>query len=163
MDFRIRQMQAADLPGVGACMDAAFGHPYNRDILAHEFKGCHRLNPNGLLVAVDNEGKVIGTAWGAWNGRRAVVSGLAVHPHNQGQGIARALMAEVERVFRPMGVTRLSVEIAPGNESVIPLYEHLGFSLKTGVQSMGKNLNNEDGSPLVEGVSVDAKEASVDD
>lgn len=149
MSVFLRDMTSADLPQVIACQQAAFGHDIDPDVVAHEFQGCHRLHPDGLVVAYDGE-RIVGTIWGAWNGRRAVFSGLSVLPEYQRQGIASALIREVETRFRSKGVTRFSLEVAADNYQVIPLYEHLGFRVKKGLVSMGKNLNNEDGTPLVE-------------
>lgn len=138
MSISVRDMTLDDIPAVASCQRAAFRHPFDQAVLTHEFLGCHRFNPDTLLVAVDENDAVVGTIWGAWNGRRAVVSGLAVHPSYQGHGIARRLITTVEERFRAKGVTRLSLEITADNHRVIPLYENLSFRVKEGIMSMGK-------------------------
>lgn len=143
MPFTIRRQTAADLDASRAVCEAAFGQPYDPAVFAHEFAGQAALHPELLLVALDGE-QIVGQLWGAFEGRRCWLSTLAVDPAHQGQGIASALIGAVEQRLAGLGCRRIDLLVVPGNERVLPLYEHLGYVGKS-LHFLGKNL---DGVPL---------------
>ena len=53
-------------------------------------------DPALFLVARDPAGRILGTVMGGWDGRRAYVYHLVVLPERRRQGIADALMDELE-------------------------------------------------------------------
>ena len=57
---------------------------------------------------------------------RADVSKLLVHPRFRRRGIARALMAELERLARQLGRTLLTLDTRTGDRAE-PLYASLGY------------------------------------
>lgn len=84
-------------------------------------------NPGTFLVA-EEEGTVVGTVIGAWDGRRAWVYHLAVLPSARGRGMGRMLMEEVERRIRAVGATKLNLLIEPDNAGVADFYRKLGYA-----------------------------------
>lgn len=84
-------------------------------------------NPGTFLVA-EEEGTVVGTAIGAWDGRRAWVYHLAVLPAARGRGTGRMLMEELERRMRAVGATKLNLLIEAGNAGVADFYRKLGYA-----------------------------------
>lgn len=60
-----------------------------------------------VLVAVDR-GLLVGSVIGAWDGWRGNIYRLAVLPSYRRRGIARALVAEVERQLADRGARRIS-------------------------------------------------------
>jgi ribosomal protein S18 acetylase RimI-like enzyme len=84
-------------------------------------------NPGTFLVA-EEEGTVVGTVIGAWDGRRAWVYHLAVLPAARGRGTGRMLMEELERRLRAIGATKLNLLIEPGNAAVGDFYRKLGYA-----------------------------------
>ena len=60
-----------------------------------------------LLVAVEND-TIIGTVIGGWDGWRGNVYRLAVDPDHQRRGVARSLVAAVDRELEAMGARRTS-------------------------------------------------------
>lgn len=84
-------------------------------------------NPGTFLVA-EEEGTVVGTVIGAWDGRRAWVYHLAVLPAARGRGTGRMLMDELEQRMRALGATKLNLLIEAGNAGVADFYRKLGYA-----------------------------------
>lgn len=84
-------------------------------------------NPGTFLVA-EEEGTVVGTVIGAWDGRRAWVYHLAVLPAARGRGMGRTLMEELERRMRAVGAPKLNLLIEAGNAGVADFYRKLGYA-----------------------------------
>jgi ribosomal protein S18 acetylase RimI-like enzyme len=84
-------------------------------------------NP-GLFLVAEEDGMVVGTVMGAWDGRRAWIYHLAVLPDRQGGGIGRMLMDELERRLRAIGATKLNLLVERGNAGVADFYRKLGYA-----------------------------------
>ena len=81
-----------------------------------------------LFVVAEDAGEVVGVAMGTYDGRRGYVFRLAVAPSRQRQGIGAALVGELERRFRDMGVTRIRVLVFGSNRAARSFWEGLGYS-----------------------------------
>lgn len=92
-----------------------------------ELRKVMERNP-GLFLVAEEAGVVSGTVIGAWDGRRAWVYHLAVHPSSRRRGVARMLMDEVERRLRAAGATKLNLLIESCNAAVADFYRKLGFA-----------------------------------
>jgi ribosomal protein S18 acetylase RimI-like enzyme len=92
-----------------------------------------------LFLVWDDNGDVIGTAMIGYDGHRGWVYYLAVDAERRGQGIARALMAEAERLLIDLGCPKLMLMVRADNTAVVDLYEHLGYELET-TRVLGKRL-----------------------
>lgn len=57
----------------------------------------------------------------------ARVYSLVVHPHEQGRGIARALLKMVESAALNKGCSRLRLEVRADNHAALALYTKLGY------------------------------------
>ena len=98
--------------------------------------------PELFLVATagdGNAGKVIATAMVGFDGHRGWISYLAVALDRRGEGHARALMAEAERVLVELGCPKLMLMVRAENTAVIDMYEHLGYALEP-TRLLGKRL-----------------------
>jgi GNAT superfamily N-acetyltransferase len=58
-----------------------------------------------------------------WAGGR----GLAVQPGARGHGVARSLIAECERLARPVGAPTFAFHSAPFMTAAVALYDGLGY------------------------------------
>ena len=74
-------------------------------------------DPELFLVARSADGRVVGTVMGGWDGRRAYVYHLAVAPERRREGIADALMDELEERFRKLGALKAKLQILVENET----------------------------------------------
>jgi ribosomal protein S18 acetylase RimI-like enzyme len=100
-------------------------------------------NPETCLAAVDGDGKIVGAVLGTFDGRRAHIWHLAVTPELQGNGIGRALLAELERLWMEMGVVKVSFSSEVDNRSAIAFYEHLGYAYRHDICYLSKTLREE--------------------
>jgi GNAT superfamily N-acetyltransferase len=55
------------------------------------------------------------------------VHDVVTHPDYRGQGVARALMAEVEAVAREKGCCKVTLEVLTGNAPAMQLYRDIGY------------------------------------
>jgi ribosomal protein S18 acetylase RimI-like enzyme len=98
--------------------------------------------PELFLVATDedgNAGEVIATAMVGFDGHRGWISYLAVALDRRGEGHARVLTAEAERLLIELGCPKLMLMVRAENTAVIDMYEHLGYALEP-TRLLGKRL-----------------------
>jgi len=86
-----------------------------------------RRDPELFLGARDGGGRVVGTVMGGWDGRRAHVYHLAVLPERRRQGIANALMDELEERFRRLGALKGTTQILVDNETSRAFFSRRGY------------------------------------
>lgn len=98
-----------------------------------------QVNPELFLVAVAEDGRVVGTVMGGYEGHRGWINYLAVSPDCQGQGIGRALMDAVEAKLATLGCAKINLQVRTNNRAVIQFYGHLGYHIDD-VISLGKRL-----------------------
>lgn len=79
-----------------------------------------------LLVAVRKEGKIIGTSWMTFDGRRIHLHHFGVHPSYQRQGIGKMLARESLRFVKVKGY-QVKLEVHRNNIAAINLYKQFGF------------------------------------
>jgi ribosomal protein S18 acetylase RimI-like enzyme len=97
-------------------------------------------DPGLFLVARDDEGRIVGTVMGGWDGRRAYVYHLAVAPERRREGIAAALMDELEERFRRLGAVKAKLQILVENEASRAFFARRGYLLETDCEPWGKEL-----------------------
>ncbi len=116
-------------PGVG--MGRSDTRPEIAKKLAHD--------PDLCLVA-EVDGRLAGTVLGGFDGRRGLVYHLAVAPDLRRRGVARALMAELERRLEARGCRRCYLLVRRGNAEALSFYAALGWS-EMDVHLLGKDLS----------------------
>ena len=84
---------------------------------------------HGILLVADNGEQVCGygLVWCHKGTRLARLYSLAVKPTMQGKGIAKMLLAALEKQTCERGRIYLRLEVAVNNESAIGLYKSLGY------------------------------------
>jgi len=97
-------------------------------------------DPGLFLVARSQDQRVVGTVMGGWDGRRAYVYHLAVAPEHHRQGIADALMDELEARFRSLGALKAKLQILVENETSRAFFAHRGYLRETDCEPWGKEL-----------------------
>lgn len=104
--------------------------------------------PEATLVKVtrDPGGRVVGTVMGGWDGRRAYVYHLAVLPERRRQGIADALMDELEERFRRLGALKAKTQILMDNEASRAFFSRRCYLREDDCEPWGKELA-EGGAP----------------
>ena len=96
-------------------------------------------NPDLFLVAEEN-GQIIGTVIGGFDGRRGLIYHLAVTASFRGQGIGSRLMEEVESRLRALGCIRCYLLVTADNAEAMRYYEKRGWEQMVWVVPYGKNL-----------------------
>jgi ribosomal protein S18 acetylase RimI-like enzyme len=97
-------------------------------------------DPGLFLVARSADGRVVGTVMGGWDGRRAYIYHLAVAPERRREGIADALMDELEQRFRALGALKAKLQILVENETSKAFFARRGYLLETDCEPWGKEL-----------------------
>lgn len=92
-----------------------------------------------LFLVAEADGTLVGTAMFGYEGHRGWVNYLGVDPAHRGRGIARALMAEGERLLRDLGCPKLSLQVRSSNAEAMAFYDALGYG-RDDVVCYGKRL-----------------------
>ena len=118
------------------------GHPLSADARANVIAGL-RAHPTTLVFLAFDAGGPVGVAtcfrgFSTFAAKPLInVHDFYVVPSLRGRGVARALMAAVERKARATGCCRLTLEVVENNVPARRLYEACGFSQATYAEAAG--------------------------
>ncbi|MBS3940604.1 MAG: GNAT family N-acetyltransferase [Actinobacteria bacterium] len=103
-----------DQVGAALALWAATEHlgPVDPDELAQ----VRRHDPDLVLGARDDDGRLLGVVIGAWDGRRGSINRLAVAPSARRSGVAQALVKQIEDRLYARGCRRITLLVFAGNE-----------------------------------------------
>ena len=96
-------------------------------------------DPDLFLLAEKNN-VVIGSVLGGFDGRRGMMYHLAVAGQHRQQGVASALVDELERRLRAKGCIRYYLLVTIDNDSAIRFYERRGWE-RMDLNTYGKDLD----------------------
>jgi ribosomal protein S18 acetylase RimI-like enzyme len=99
------------------------------------------VRPEWFLVGVLEE-RVVACVMAGYEGHRGWLNYLAVAPEHQRHGLARALVAEAERLLRAAGCPKINLQVRSSNAGVKEFYRRLGYGVDE-VVSMGKRLEQD--------------------
>ena len=99
----------------------------------------HAFSPDLLLVA-ESEGRIVGTIIGGWDGWRANIARLTTDPDLRRRGVARALVAEIERRLWAKGARRVYALVDKRSPPAIPFWEAAGYVLNENILQYSRNL-----------------------
>ena len=77
-----------------------------------------------VFLVCEIDGRVVGVVRGNYDGSRAIIHQLSVHPAYQKQGIGTALVKEIVKRFRQMGAPTVSATVT---EESLPFWQKVGF------------------------------------
>jgi ribosomal protein S18 acetylase RimI-like enzyme len=80
-----------------------------------------------LFLVAEEKSRLVGSIIGGWDGWRGGMYRLAVAPGYRRRGIARALVAEVERRLRARGARRITALVAKAEEEARAFWEDVGY------------------------------------
>jgi len=138
--MKIRTFSAADTAAVSALWTAVFGYEVPHNHPASVIRKKLALQRELFFVA-DDEGQVVGTIMGGYDGHRGWIYSLAVEPQFRKRGIGRDLVQHLERALADLGCLKINLQILAGNSDVAGFYERLGYRVEPRI-SMGKILSN---------------------
>ncbi len=84
--------------------------------------------PANVLVA-EVEGRLVGSIIGTFDGWRGNIYRLAVHPNYRRRGIARALVAEVEKRLARQGAKRITALVEREHPWATGFWQSVGYGL----------------------------------
>jgi len=96
-------------------------------------------DPDLFLVA-EEDGRIVGSLMGAWDGRRGWLYHLGVLPGCRRRGIATELVEEVERRMKAKGVVKVNALVYNTNIPSLAFFERMGYPVDRSVSFLGKKL-----------------------
>ena len=84
--------------------------------------------PAAVFLVAEEDGQPVGLSRGVYDGTKALIHIVSVHPDYQRRGIGTALVRETARRFRERGATNLAVTV-PGNN--LEFWKRLSFRMTT--------------------------------
>ncbi len=97
-------------------------------------------DPELFLVAEQN-GSLVATVLGAWDGRRGWIHHLAVRPAKQRSGLGTLMVRELEERMRRKGVVKVNAIVYRTNQKSINFFAKNGYRLQDEDLMFGKPLD----------------------
>jgi ribosomal protein S18 acetylase RimI-like enzyme len=138
MSLEIRAYQEVDRVGVIELWREIFQYPGTHNDPAESLRRKLAVDPGLLIVAVD-EGHVVGTVMGGYDGHRGWIYSVAVATSRRREGIGSALMKAAEAALTARDCPKINLQVSASNSQVVAFYESLGWRVEERL-SMGKRL-----------------------
>ena len=122
----IRAATTEDIPAVLALWSEATVEPSATDD-ADGVATLLGVDPESLLLAIADDGTLVGTVIAAWDGWRGTMYRLAVLPALRRQGIAGQLVEEGERRLRAKGARRFHLIVVAGEAPAQAFWTAVGY------------------------------------
>jgi ribosomal protein S18 acetylase RimI-like enzyme len=121
---KVRTYRSGDGDALRALWEAVdFGTHGDDDSSLRAFSS---RNPGMFLVATRGD-DIVGSAMGAWDGRRGWIYHVAVTEDERRSGLASDLVGQVERELRKVGCRRVNVVVRDGNDDGRKFWEAAGY------------------------------------
>ncbi len=143
-DYTIREARPEDFDTIiqlWASIDRHTSLPDRREYL----ETFHAFSPDLFLVAVAG-GRIIGTVIGGWGGWRANIARLSTDPEARRQGVANALVQEIERRLRARGASRVYALVDRRSPPAIPFWETAGYRINENILQYSRNFDEGGGA-----------------
>ncbi len=143
-DYTIREARPEDFNTIiqlWASIDRHTGLADRREYL----ETFHAFSPDLFLVAVAG-GRIIGTVIGGWDGWRANIARLSTDPEARRQGVAIALVQEIERRLRARGARRVYALVDRRSPPAIPFWETAGYRINENILQYSRNFDEGSGA-----------------
>lgn len=102
-----------------------------------------QIHPELFLVG-ENNGNIVASVMGGYEGHRGWLNYLAVSPEERGKGYGKEIVRAVERLIKRQGAQKINLQVRTSNRAVIDFYQRLGYQVEE-VVSLGKRLKQNRG------------------
>ncbi len=124
--FSFRVYRKGDFPGVVHLWELTdMGSPERGDNET-TIEESIRIGGNLIIMEEKDSGRICGTSWMTYDGRRVHLHHFGIMPECQGKGLSKFLLKESLRFVREKGV-QVKLEVHTTNERAINLYQKYGF------------------------------------
>jgi [ribosomal protein S18]-alanine N-acetyltransferase len=124
--FIIREYREGDYNGIVSFWDLTeMGSPErgdNREIIENTI----RIGGSLLVLEEKASGKISGTSWMTFDGRRILLHHFGILPEFQGNGLSKILLKESLQFIKSKGY-QVKLEVHSTNYKAINLYKKFGF------------------------------------
>lgn len=122
MSVTIRPAAESDLPALAALESACFSHPWSEKSLAETLG-----NGRSLFLLAEQAGEPLGYLGMEYVLDEGGITNVAVSPVHRRQGIADALLNELLRRAKGLGLATVTLEVRETNAPAIALYQKHDF------------------------------------
>jgi len=127
--MRLRDFCEEDIPAIVEILElnGQYGHP---EVDGPEAMIRMSKNPSTIFRVVEMNEKVVGMIRGVYDGSRALIHQLSVHPDWQGKSIGRVMVKHVARLFHELGAPTVSVTaVMKEGMNSTGFFDKLGFEV----------------------------------
>jgi len=121
-EITIRTVSREDLERVYDIEKESFKDPYPLAFISFLYD----TDQKTFLVA-EKDGTVVGYIIASAENNKGHIISIAIHPSERRKEIGRALMGEILKILKEIGVTTVILEVRKSNIEAQKLYEFLGF------------------------------------
>jgi ribosomal protein S18 acetylase RimI-like enzyme len=132
----IRDLRVADGPELRTLWAACGFRSLGDDDLS--LARLAKRNPGLVLVAVEGR-RIVGSALGAWDGRRGWIYHVATTESHRRQGVATRLVRQVEDGLRALGCPKVNVIVRDGNDDGRRFWLEVGYE-EAPARQLGREL-----------------------
>ncbi len=129
--FVIRKCRSDEVHAVLALWQQAEATPDVSDTVEDLTRAI--VDSPALVFVAEAEGRLVGSIIGSFDGWRGNIYRLAVHPDCRLQGIARALVAEVEQQLSQQGAKRMIAPVEQGHPWAMGFWQSVGYEVLPGM------------------------------
>lgn len=120
--IEIRKMQKSDVPEVYEIEKEAFSIPWSENAFLESLE-----LPHAMFLVAEYKGEIAGYVGMYHVFQEGDITNIAVKSSARGNGIAHALLEELQKQAIESGILDLTLEVRESNERAIHIYEKFGF------------------------------------